>query len=395
MNILVICQYYYPEPFRITDICEELVKRGHEVSVVTGIPNYPMGKIYDGYRYGKKRDEVINGVKVHRSFTVGRKDGVVKRFLNYFSYPISASLYIGKLKENYDVVYINQLSPVMMVWPAIKYKNKYHKRAIMYCLDLWPASLCAGGILEGSLIYRIFHCISASIYRQMDLILNTSKSFGTYQVKEFGIDIERIKYLPQYAETIFSPERCKKHPDKFIDLMFAGNVGYAQCVSTIIKAAALVKNESVRWHIVGNGADLENCQRLSKNLGLSNVFFYGRRELEDMPGFYAMADAMLVTMQKDEILAFTLPGKIQSYMSAAKPILAAAGGETERVICDANCGFCCEAENSEMLANIVLRFLEEDRDTMAQCSRNYYLQHFQKEHFFEMTEKFIQFEDHL
>ena len=126
MKILVICQYYSPEPFRITDICEELVKRGHEVTIVTGIPNYPMGRIYDGYRHGERRDEVINGVKVHRCFTIGRRSGAVWRLLNYYSYMLSSTHYVSKIKDSFDVVFVNQLSPVMMANAAIKYKKKHH-----------------------------------------------------------------------------------------------------------------------------------------------------------------------------------------------------------------------------------------------------------------------------
>ena len=390
MKILVICQYYYPEPFRITDICEELVKRGHKVTVVTGLPNYPMGEIYEGYRHGEKRDEVINAVKVHRCFTIGRKGGILKRFLNYFSYPISASAYVNSLKDEFDVVFVNQLSPVMMAWPAIRYRKKHHKKVVMYCLDLWPASLCAGGISNGSFVYRIFHFISARIYRQMDLILNTSRSFEDYQISELKIDKTKIKYLPQYAETIFSPERCRKEPDGFIDLMFAGNIGYAQSVQTIIKAAALVKDERVRWHIVGDGVDLENCKKLSKSLDVKNIIFYGRKSIEEMPEYYAKADAMLVTMAKDETLSLTLPGKVQSYMSAGKPIVAVvAGGETQRVVEEAMCGMCCNIGDEEGLCRIIRSLMKSSLINMGQRSREYYEINFDKNKFLDKMDCFI------
>ena len=168
MKILVVCQYYYPEPFRITDMCEELVKRGHIVTVVTGTPNYPMGEIYKGYENGKKKDETINGVRVHRCFTIGRKGGTIKRFLNYYSYAISSSLHTLFMRENYDVVFVNQLSPVMMACAGIVYKKTHHKRLVLYCLDLWPASLCAGGVKDSSIIYKVFQKISAKIYSKAD-----------------------------------------------------------------------------------------------------------------------------------------------------------------------------------------------------------------------------------
>ena len=217
MKILVICQYYYPEPFRIPDICEELVKKGHKVTVVSGTPNYPMGEIYKGYEKGKRKYETINGVKVHRCFTIGRKGGTVKRFLNYYSYAISSSLHILLLKNDYDVVFVNQLSPVMMAYAGILYKKLHHKKLIMYCLDLWPASLCAGGVKESSIIYKVFHKISAGIYRQAYKILITSSMFKKYLHDEFGINNKIISYLPQYAEDLFDPEKCKKTPNGWID----------------------------------------------------------------------------------------------------------------------------------------------------------------------------------
>ena len=198
-KILVICQYYKPEPFRISDLCEEMIRRGHEVQVVTGYPNYPEGILYDGYGKGKRIDEVINGVKVHRCYTVPRQTGSVKRFLNYYSYAVSSVAYVKSRNcvasdgKPFDVVFCNQLSPVMMANAAIAYKKKYKVPAIMYCLDLWPESLIAGGITRGSKIYQFFHHVSKKIYKQMDTILITSRMFSEYLSKEFGIKREKIE----------------------------------------------------------------------------------------------------------------------------------------------------------------------------------------------------------
>ena len=178
MKILVICQYYYPEPFRINDICEELVKRGHEVTVVTGEPNYPEGEIYKGYENHSHSDEKINGVNVHRCPIIPRKQGIIHRFLNYFSYPRSAKKYIRNLKASdgnpFDIVFVNQLSPIMMAEPAISYKKKYRVPVVLYCLDLWPESLVDGGIRRESIIYKIFNKISKRIYMSVDKVLVTS-----------------------------------------------------------------------------------------------------------------------------------------------------------------------------------------------------------------------------
>lgn len=387
MKILVICQYYYPEPFRISDICEELVKLGHTVDVVTGIPNYPMGEIYEGYRKGEKRDEIINGVNVHRCFTIGRKRGAFYRFLNYYSYAFSSSQYVKRLNDDYDVVFVNQLSPVMMAKAGIVYKKKHHKKLVLYCLDLWPASLTAGGV-KGGVIYKWFYCESKKIYHAADKILITSKSFSDYFEKEFNIT--DTVYLPQYAEDTFTPEQCRKEPDEFIDLMFAGNVGTAQSVDTIIKAAALCKDiENLRWHIVGDGSELENCKKLANNLGVTSVIFHGRKGLDEMPKYYAMADAMLVTMQKNPVLSMTLPGKVQSYMAAGKPIIGIIDGEVSTVIKEAKCGFCGRADNMGDLIYNIHEFIAADKDWLGKNAKKYFDTNFSRQMLVVKLEKIL------
>ena len=270
-RILVVCQYYKPEPFRISDICEEMVRRGHEVQVVTGYPNYPEGILYEGYGKGKHIDEVINGVKVHRCFTIPRETGMVKRLLNYYSYPLSSSSFVRSKAcvasdgKPFDVVFCNQLSPVMMADAAIAYKKKYKVPVVMYCLDLWPESLIAGGITRTSPIYKFFHHVSKKIYRQMDKILITSRMFSEYLSTEFGVEKERIEYLPQYAEGIFE-QIPMRNEDGVFNFMFAGNIGAVQSVETVIKAAEKLNGEPVKFHIVGGGTDLERIQELGKNL---------------------------------------------------------------------------------------------------------------------------------
>ncbi len=393
MKILVVCQYYYPEPFRIKDICEEMVKRGHEVMVVTGVPNYPEGIIYRGYEKGRKRDEVIEGVKVHRCFTIPRKKGVVWRFLNYYSYAFTSKSFVKKCRaedgSRFDVVFVNQLSPVMMAKGAIAYGRKFKVPILMYCLDLWPESLVAGGIKRESAIYRFFHRVSGRIYIKMDEILITSRMFSKYLNLEFGIPEERIKYLPQYAEGIFEQMENKENSEGF-DFMFAGNIGAMQGIDTILEAAEMLKNEypGIRWHIVGGGTDLERLKRIAVEKKLDQVIFYGRRPLEEMPGFYKMADAMLVTLQANPILSLTLPGKVQSYMAVGKPVIGAVDGETAEVIRAARCGFCGKAEDSRALAEHVKRFMESaDREAMGRNGRAFYETHFERKMFMDKLER--------
>lgn len=387
MKILVVCQHYYPEPFRITDICEEWAKQGHDVQVVTGTPNYPMGKIYKGYERKKKQDEIIHNVRIHRCYEIPRKKGILYRFLNYYSFKFSANKYIKGLKEHFDVVFANQLSPIMMVEPAITYKKKHDSRFVLYCLDLWPESLVAGGVKRGSLLYRYYHKISKKIYNSADQVAITSKLFKSYLVDQFSIAEDKITYIPQYAEDIFGCNDCKKPQNDQVDLLFAGNIGQAQSVETIIRAAAETKDlNNLYWHIVGDGSSLEKCERLSRDLDIKNITFYGRKPLEEMPAFYKKADAMLVTLMKDRILSLTLPGKVQTYMAASKAIIAAADGEISTIIKDASCGFCCAAEDYRELAQVVREFcnLQRNKKTaMEENSRRFYEGNFDKAVFFK------------
>lgn len=384
MKILVICQHYYPEPFRITDICEELARRGHEVSVITERPNYPMGKIYDGYRRGH-RDEVINGVRVHRCFTIGRHHGAVLQVINYYNFAFFSTRYAKKIKEKFDIVFVNQLTPVMMASAGIAYKKKHRVPLVMYTLDLWPDSLVAGGIKRNSWIYRHYHKVSEKIYKQADKILITSSSFADYFERQFGIG--NTEYLPQYAESLFDPEECHKTPNGKVDLMFAGNIGVMQSVETIVKAAELTQDiDNLTWHIVGDGVEYEKIKSLAA--GNNHIVIHGRKSLAEMPTYYRMADAMLVTMKNDPIISYTLPGKVQTYMAAGKPIIGAINGETEKVIENAACGYCAEAESAEGLAACVRRFVESsEQNLMGENAERYYQANFSEQHFFEILEK--------
>lgn len=387
MKILVVCQYYYPEPFRITDICETLVEKGHYVTVLTGLPNYPEGRVLDDYRKGKKRNEVINGVKIIRSFEVGRGSNNLKLFLNYLSFTVSASLKAFFLKEKFDVVLVNQLSPVMMGIPAIVYKKKFKKKVLLYCLDLWPASLAAGGIKESSFVYKLFLNLSRWIYNSVDSIAVTSSMFSDYFTSTLRIKGKDIQHLPQYAEDLFNdPVEVEKN-GKY-NFVFAGNIGDMQSVETIIKAANEIRRRTdIIFHIVGDGSKLEECKELTNKLNLTNVLYYGRKPVSEMPQFYSLADAMLLTLKDNKAISYTLPGKVQSYMAARKPIIAAINGEAKRVIKEADCGFCCDAENYKEFANLIIRFCDSDKkERMAKNSYNYYIRNYNKEKFMRVLE---------
>jgi glycosyltransferase involved in cell wall biosynthesis len=388
MNIQIVTQYFYPEPMRINDIVKVLVEKGHNVSVLTGLPNYPEGVIPDEYKgkgYKKHKQEKIFGANVVRSRLIGRGSGSVRLFLNYISFALLASMKARKIDRDADVVFIQQHSPITLCRPAYVYAKRAKCPVILYCMDLWPQSITSRmHIYEDSFFYKILKRYCRNIYAKATALCVTSVGFADYFKDVLDLDREVI-HIPQYAEDIFKPMSLPK--TKGLNLVFAGNVGKAQSVDTIIRAAALLKDRlDIRWHIVGSGSALEECKQLTTELGADMVVtFYGRKPLEDMPKYYEMADAMLVTLASEKLIELTLPGKVQTYMAAGRPIIAAAGGETMRVVEDARCGVACEAENFIELAKIVDK-LSCDKSKLteyAKNSRKYYNENYCQEKFFD------------
>lgn len=382
MKILVLCQYYAPEPFRLPDICRALAEEGNQVTVVTGTPNYPEGAIYPGYEKGRHRDEVMDGVRVHRCPLIPRKSGALYRFLNYYSFVLSSERYLRSLREDFDVVFVNQLSPVMMAQAGLSWARRKGKKCVLYCLDLWPESLLAGGITKDSPIYKVFLFISRRIYRRADAIAITSKGFEAYFRQVLRVEDKTIIYLPQYAEALFDTLPPAPEGDGKIHFLFAGNVGTAQSVETIVEAAKLLQgDENIHIHIVGGGISLEHCQSLAQ--GLPNITFHGRQPLENMPRYYAMADVLLITLVCDPVMSWTLPGKVQSYLASGKPLVGAIEGETARVITDAQCGLLGPAEDAAKLAENIRRAAldPEAREAWGRNGRSYYEHNFRKETF--------------
>lgn len=396
MRILVVCQHYWPEPFNVTDVCETLVRRGHDITILTGMPNtgLPDNDIPQVYRGRHSFCEDHNGVHVVRVPLHPRKSGAVHRVRNYLSFWRNANAEVLKLDEDYDVVLGYQFSPIMQVDPGLRYSRAHGKKMLLYSFDLWPASLLAGGIKEGSLPFRWMKSVSRRIYSQADRIAVTSPLFDEYFRNELGLAVPDSIYLPQYAEDVFLDDAvpiAEGFDATKTNLTFAGNVGQAQSVMTIIEAAALLKSDKgIVFHIVGSGSRLDACIARAKALSLGNVVFHGRHLLEEMPAYYAASSAMIVTFAKSPMAEYTLPRKVQTYLASGKPVLAAAEGETRRVIEDAACGLCCDFEDAKGLAQIACEFSEtSNKHEMGKRARSYYQKHFSKDSFFEQLEKLL------
>lgn len=381
MKILIVCQHFYPEQFRVNDIAYELANRNNDITVLTGTPNYPTGKIYKGYNF-KKKKEYKNNVKIIRTSIPGRGETRFSIFMNYLLFALLGSFKALFMKKDFDLVYVFQISPITMVWPAIIVKALKNIPLIIHCLDQWPISMTAGGLSKDSKIYKIIRKLSILTYNEASLITISSKSFKDYFENELNITSSKkgLIYWPSYAEDCYKNISYENN-DTF-DIVFAGNIGPAQSVETLIKAANILKkNKKIKFHIVGDGLNKSNCEKLAKSYSLDNVAFYGFYPVEEMPRFYSKADAFVITMLDNEIVNSTLPAKLQSYMASKKPIVGAVSGEAKKIIEDADCGVCCESLDYKNLAEIIKRLTLNTNNLkkMGENGYNYYKKYFDKD----------------
>ena len=382
MKILVVSQHFYPEPFRINDICFSLAARGNDITVLTGLPNYPEGRVYEGYRHGENRDQTVNGVRIIRCHLVGRGKNIIGFGINYVWFAISGILKANKIEDNFDLVYSYETSPVSMVYPAIAFKNRKHIPLIINCLDQWPISVTAGPISDKSLFYRFLYWMSVRIYSQADLITITSKLFRKYFEEELGLPAKKygLVYWPQYAEDTY--QNVGRVDNGIFDLLFAGNIGPASNVEMIIETANVLREDPrLFFHIVGDGMNREKCEKMAEAYGLTNVRFYGSHPVTEMGTYYELADAMMITMVDNPVVNFTLPAKIQSYQAAGRPIAGSINGESMRVIREADCGICVPAGDVQGFAEAILQLASDPADTYGrgEKGKQYYLEHFSKD----------------
>ena len=362
MKILVFCQYYYPERFLLTDIAEELVRRGHEVTVVTGLPSYnlPGGKVPKEYRKGLHNNECINGVRIIRCNTLGRGKSKIRMFLNYFSYVTKAKKLIDRLEKDYDIVFSYQLTPVFQTLPAIEYAKRNDKKLVCYCLDLAPES----GL---RMLRRIkplankYKKVSSDIYNSCDFIAVTSESFINYHKEVNGVPEEKLGYIPQHAPPTLLKEdltKCVQEGERKV-FLFAGNVGVGAKLGTVVTAVKkLVDDGQVGFEvrIVGDGSDKSRLEQTVLDNALGDfVKFYDGVPFDRMPEVYRSADALLITLRKGQI---TVPGKLQAYMSTGKPIFGAMDSAGRDMINNSQCGVCVPAESPDELAAVMNDFIE-------------------------------------
>ncbi len=402
VKILLITQYFWPESFRINDLAAGLVERGHRVTVLTGLPNYPGGKFFDGYGYGGPYHEEYRGMQVLRVPLIPRGEGGGLRLaLNYLTFALAATILAPlRCRGEYDCILVYEPSPVTVCIPAVALRALKRAPLLFWIQDLWPESLSATGAIKAPWILRLVEKLVRFLYRHSDRILIQSRAFAAPLIA-MGADAARIRYFPNSAESLYQPAAGASHgaPEPAMPagfrVMFAGNIGAAQDFETILAAAELLKAEtSIQWLVLGDGRLRDWVAREIDKRGMqATVHLLGRHPTEAMPRFFAQADAMLVTLRKAPIFALTLPAKVQSYLACAKPIIAALDGEGARVVTEAGAGIAVPAGDPAALANAVrelARLDANERQAMGASGRAYFEQHFEREMLLSRLEGWMQ-----
>lgn len=388
MRILLLTQYYWPENFPINGLVPLLVARGVEVTVLTGKPNYPDGLIFEGYRAGGRQRELHNGTVILRLPIVSRGSRSRTRLaLNYLSFILSGILFgRGSVGEcGYDLVFVYAPSPLLQALPAIRFAGRRRVPLVVWVQDLWPESLSATGGIKNRWLLSVVTRFVRLIYRASDRILVQSRAFVS-PVAALTDDPVKIHYYPNpykaSSESHVSQRAMAlaKELQVHFSVVFAGNLGTAQALDTIVEAARqLLPHTEVRIVLVGSGSLVDWLMHQRDAYGLTNLSLTGRFEASDMSAIFAAAEALLVSLRPEPTFELTIPSKVQAYLAAGRPILASMDGEGSRIIREAGAGFCSEAGNAHALAENVLRMAALsplERQQMGQSGRMYFDRHF-------------------
>lgn len=390
MNVLIVSQYFWPENFRINDLVQGLCQRGHRVTVLTGLPNYPGGRILPSYGlFGKRREEYCGATVVRVPMLPRGNGGGLRLLSNYLSFAFSAGI-LGpfRCRERYDVIFVYEPSPITVGLPALVLKKLKKVPIAFWVQDLWPESLSATGAVSSPWILRQVERLVRFIYRGCDRVLVQSEAFIP-SIEKLGVSRDRIAYFPNSAEDLYEPVTLPEDAPERASLphgfrvMFAGNIGAAQDFGTILGAAERLKSyPDIHWLILGDGRMLPWVREQIEERGLgASVHLLGRYSVEAMPRYFSLADAMLVTLKKEPIFALTIPSKLQSYLACGRPIIAALDGEGARVVQEASAGVVAPAEDADGLAEAVLRMYRMDAGTREQTGLNglwYFKAHFER-----------------
>lgn len=384
MHILIVSQWFDPEPtFKGMLFARELQRQGHRVSVLTGFPNYPGGKVYPGYRIRAFQRETIDGISILRVALYPSHDGsAAKRALNYVSFALSAS--IGALiVERPDVAYVYH-PPATVALPALVLKVLRGVPYLYDVQDLWPDTLAATGMINSSAALSLVEKGMSIVYRTASRIAVLSPGFRT-ALERKGVPAGRLEVIANWADEAQIRVTAKADPPsakwpaglegKFV-VTFAGNLGRAQALKTVLDAAEiLVDTEDICFLLVGGGVEAGGLAREAEKRGLDNVVFLPRQPISEIGDFLARSDALLVHLRDDPLFEITIPSKTQAYLMAGRPILMGVKGDAAALVAEAGAGLAFEPENPVQLAEAVIMlrsFSPSRRRAMGAAGARYY-----------------------
>ncbi|MES2560313.1 MAG: glycosyltransferase family 4 protein [Bacteroidota bacterium] len=399
MKILLVTQHFWPENFRINDVCLGLQSRGHEVVVLTGKPNYPKGDYYEGYSWWKKRKEEWNGITIYRSNLLLRKKGTGFRLiLNYFSFAFLASVKVLAIKGPFDKVFVFAPSPITVGIPGIVARYRFGVKNYLWIQDLWPESIRIAGGINNKQILGLTSWMTKMIYKGTHKLLVQSRGFIPYILNQ-DVKEEKLIYYPFYAEDFYKVEpKEQAYKEQFpegFNLVFAGNIGEAQSFNTLLEAADMLqkRNIPVNWIVFGDGRRKEYVQSQIKELGLTDNFkLMGSFPATEMPKYFSCADGLIVSLKDSFIFERTIPSKVQSYLACGRPIIGSLNGVGADIIQSANAGFVGAAEDSKALTEAVVSLYhlsEEERGLLGKNARAYYEKEFDRELLLDQLEHIL------
>lgn len=399
MRILLVTQYFYPEVFKSNDLAFELVKRGHHVDALVGIPNYPEGKYFKGYGIFKKRHEVVNGVNVYRVFQTPRGKGGWRLPVNYFTFVIFGCLRVlfqFVWRKKYDCIIGHEPSPIFQAYPALLLRKLRKIPFYYWIMDLWPDAMMSGGGVKNQKVLNFVDKLVKGIYKQTDKILITSERFRE-PIADKGDFADKIIYFPNWSDDILQMDdsyEIPKLPEGF-KIMIAGNLGKSQNLEAVTEVMLGLKDVTeVKWVFVGGGSRKEWLEAFIKDNGLEDrALCVGQFPFKTMPAFYKKADAMMVTLRAGfPHLEAVVPARLQSYMSAGRPVLAMIGCGGADIIEESQCGYAVPAGDSAALIQVIKRKVLADREgfeKMGTKGRDYYLKHYRMDICIDNLERII------
>ena len=377
MRILIVTQYFWPENFRINDLVRELQSRGHDLTVLSGKPNYPSGIVFPEFRADPARFASFEGVEVIRVPMMPRARGSLRLILNYLTFVLGAvSFGIFRLRTRpFDLVFIYEPSPITVAIPAILIGRLKKIPVVFWVLDLWPETLAALGVVRSKRMLSLIGRGVRVIYNNCTLILGQSRSFVP-SISGYCSDPTKVRYYPSWAEAMFVSEGIEKAPevleiDDTFTIVFAGNIGESQDMPALLRAAEYLRNDKrIRWVVVGDGRKFDWVRAEVESRGLEeSVLLVGRHPIERMPSFYAHADALLVSLKSDPVFSLVIPAKLQTYLMSGIPILGMLDGEGAQVIRDSRAGLACPAGDSAALVACIRDLMSRSADERAEMGR--------------------------